>query len=141
MSTLDPLRETQALIELAIAEIGLPAELLIIDKVHPHRTRDWRFDFAIPELQLAVEYEGRGKGHLSWTHYAKDCEKYTWAAILGWVVVRITASMIQDGRAGPLIRTAINVAINPSLAEPYRRRWPPQAPKVRKTARRPRKKT
>ena len=86
-----------------------------------HKTRQWRFDFAIPGFKLALEYEGRGLGHLSWSEYAKDCEKYTWAALLGWRVVRITANMIQDGRAGPLVRHAINFAINPTLAEPYKR--------------------
>lgn len=85
------------------------------------KNRFWRFDFAIYCLRVAFEYEGRGKGHLSWVSYSKDCEKYTWASILGWTVVRITPGMIQDGRAGPLIRAAISAAIDPATVMEFQR--------------------
>lgn len=67
-----------------------------------HATRRWRFDFAWPDRQLAVECEGghwsngrhtRGKG------FQDDCEKYNEAAVLGWTVIRVTADMLDDGRA------------------------------------------
>lgn len=104
-------------------------EAVLIPEFHFHQTRDWRFDYAIPELNLAFEYEGifaAKKGHSAWasgksgksrhltiTGYSNDCEKYTWANILGWTLVRITPKMISDGRAGPLIRQAIDTALNP----------------------------
>jgi len=71
----------------------------ILNKLHKgwvtehifHPTRKWRFDFANPELKIAVEQEGgvwifgrhnRGKGFLS------DLEKYNAATIMGWRVLR-----------------------------------------------------
>lgn len=57
--------------------------------------RGWRFDFAIPALKIAVEYEGgifmQTSGHNTAKHYTKDTEKYNRAAVLGWKVIRVTA--------------------------------------------------
>ena len=120
MTTFEAKDEFRLLILEHLQALIFAAELLE-PEVKFHVKREWAFDFAIPHLWLAFEYEGRGKGHLTWKHYAKDCEKYTWAAILGWTVVRITPNMVQDGRAGPLIRTAIDVALDPDFAIPFRR--------------------
>ncbi len=124
---LDSKTEFRLLIEGHLAELGLTDTIrpilggLLQKEVAFHNSRKWRFDFAIPDMKLAFEYEGRGKGHLSWDAYAKDCEKYAWAALLGWTVIRITANMVADGRAGPLIRNAINFSIDPGLAAPFNR--------------------
>src|ERR1035437_4661972 len=48
-----------------------------------HPERKWRFDFAWPLYQLAVEIEGRGR-HQSFGGFEKDAEKYNAAAKLGW---------------------------------------------------------
>lgn len=56
-----------------------------------HPTRKWKFDFALPEYKIAVEYEGgtySGGGHTRGAHYWSDCIKYREAALLGWVVLR-----------------------------------------------------
>jgi hypothetical protein len=66
-------------------------------KFHP--TRRWRFDWAIPSVKIAVEYDGHGgfvkKGavsrHGSITGMTGDCEKYNQARIHGWIVLRFTA--------------------------------------------------
>lgn len=61
-------------------------------KFHP--TRKWRFDFAIVDKKVAVEYEGVMSAkarHTSVTGYTKDAEKYNAAALLGWKVLRYTA--------------------------------------------------
>ena len=64
-----------------------------------HATRRWRFDFAYPDLKLAIEAEGcvyaqgrhtRGKG------YEGDCKKYNAAALDGWVVLRYTTGTISS---------------------------------------------
>jgi very-short-patch-repair endonuclease len=64
--------------------------------------RRFRFDFAWPELMVAVEVEGgtfsrgrhsRGKG------FAADCEKYNLAVIQGWRVLRVTPEQITSGEA------------------------------------------
>lgn len=127
---MNPKTEFELLILEHLDALEIDPELLKTELLF-HKTRLWRFDFAIPIWGLALEYEGRGLGHLSWAAYAKDCEKYTWAALLGWRVLRITAKMISDGRAGPLIRFAIDFSINPYLADPFKRlptTWPKKRP-------------
>lgn len=57
--------------------------------------RKWRFDYAIPAIKIAVEYEGgifmEHSGHNTAKHYTKDTEKYNRATVLGWKVIRVTA--------------------------------------------------
>ncbi len=75
-----------------------------------HPTRKWRFDFAWPDLLLAVEVEGgiwTGGRHVSPVGFTKDCLKYNEAAMLGWLVLRFTPAMIQDGTARRYIEFAI----------------------------------
>lgn len=56
--------------------------------------RRFRFDWAIPSIKVAVEYEGlmsEKSGHTTVTGYTKDCNKYNLAARIGWTVFRYTA--------------------------------------------------
>lgn len=59
------------------------------------KPRRWRFDWAIPEIMVAVEYEGgifdRNGSHTSVKDITRDVEKYNAAAIAGWKVLRYTA--------------------------------------------------
>ena len=68
-----------------------------------HPTRRWRFDFAWPEILVAVEIEGvvwGGTGrHQRAKGYETDCEKYNEALLLGWRVLRVTQGQVRDGRA------------------------------------------
>ena len=79
-----------------------------------HPTRRWRFDFAWPELKVAVEYEGVfGKGpdgHRAVSGYDSDLEKYGEAAIAGWCVIRVTAKTVKDGRGFALLDRALAAA-------------------------------
>lgn len=62
-----------------------------------HPTRKWRFDFAWPDLKLALEVEGgtwAGGRHTRGAGYERDCEKYSHAAALGWKVMRFTSGQI-----------------------------------------------
>ena len=64
-----------------------------------HDKRRFRFDFAIPELKIAIEYEGLNSeksGHTTIAGYTSDCEKYNIAAIRGWRVLRYTAVNYKD---------------------------------------------
>jgi hypothetical protein len=63
-----------------------------------HPTRKWRFDFAIPSIKLAIEYNGHGStggGHIgrhaTITGMSGDCEKLNEAQRLGWRVLQFTA--------------------------------------------------
>lgn len=56
--------------------------------------RKFRFDWAIPSLKLAIEYEGlisKKSRHTTITGYTNDCIKYNLAVIHGWKVLRYTA--------------------------------------------------
>ena len=75
--------------------------------VREHRfcERAWRFDFCFIDQQVAVEIEGgvhdgakRGR-HIRADGFRKDAKKYGRAAILGWIVLRVTNKDIQDGSA------------------------------------------
>ena len=72
--------------------------------------RRWRFDFAWPELALALEVEGgiwiQGR-HTRPTGFAKDLEKYNTATLLGWRLLRVTPEMVQDGSAVTFVKKAI----------------------------------
>jgi very-short-patch-repair endonuclease len=71
-------------------------------KFHP--IRKWRFDFAWPSQDVAVEVQGgiwlgkRGR-HTSGTGMARDIEKSNSAALLGWRLFAYTADMISSGQA------------------------------------------
>ncbi len=60
-----------------------------------HPKRGWRFDFAWPELKLAVELDGRGR-HQTVKGTRGDCEKLNAAVILGWRVLRYPATDIAN---------------------------------------------
>lgn len=62
-------------------------------KFHPDR--NFRFDWCIPALRIAVEYEGGifdpNGDHRSVKGISRDVTKYNLAAIDGWKVLRFTA--------------------------------------------------
>ncbi|NML34531.1 hypothetical protein HHL14_27325 [Paraburkholderia sp. G-4-1-8] len=64
--------------------------------------RRWRFDFAWPDVRLAVEVEGgtwTGGRHTRGSGYAADCEKYNAAALAGWRVLRFPGDAVNSGAA------------------------------------------
>ena len=72
--------------------------------------RRWRFDFAWPDVLLAVEIEGgtwaRGR-HTRGSGFAADCEKYNAAALAGWRVLRYTADSVNDWSAAKQVKGAL----------------------------------
>lgn len=64
--------------------------------------RDWRFDFAWPERQLAVEVDGgvwNSGRHVRGTGYTSDCEKCNEAVLCGWWLLRVTSAHVRSGQA------------------------------------------
>ena len=56
--------------------------------------RKFRFDYAIPSLKLAIEYEGvfsKKSRHTTVNGFSEDCIKYNLAVCSGWRVLRYTA--------------------------------------------------
>jgi hypothetical protein len=83
-------------------------------KFHP--TRKWKFDWAFPDLWLAVEQEGivypKHGGHLEGRHvsvrgFKADIENYAEAARLGWTVIRQLPEDVRSGRTADLIADRI----------------------------------
>src|SRR5262249_40035416 len=104
-------REVDLLMERHLEELvnpgfaGFETRLLIGAEVKFHPEREWRFDYAIPELMLAIEIEGfgpRARGgigrHQSPDGFREDCEKYNSAAALGWTVFRFPLEDVMQGR-------------------------------------------
>lgn len=75
-----------------------------------HPERRWRFDFAWPHRKIAAEVEGatyaNGR-HTRGSGFAKDCEKYNAACLLGWRVFRFTGQQVKSGQAITTIETAL----------------------------------
>lgn len=75
-----------------------------------HPTRRWRFDYAWPDLMVALEIEGgvyQAGRHTRGNGYTEDCRKYSEAAVLGWCVVRATTGMMKDGSGHTLVERAL----------------------------------
>jgi len=63
-----------------------------------HPERKWRFDFALPNQKVAIEFEGgifMNGGHNRGIIYASNCEKYNAAVLLGWKVLRYTVKDLE----------------------------------------------
>lgn len=75
-----------------------------------HPTRQWRFDYAIPDLRIAIEIDGgiwiNGR-HNRASGYLGDMEKFNAAATLGWVVLKFTPQEQYTAKALDLITQAI----------------------------------
>lgn len=66
--------------------------------------RKWEFDFAWPDVLIAVEIEGGiwrkgGGAHSHPTNILRDIEKYNHAARAGWRIFRFTTDMVDSGEA------------------------------------------
>jgi len=63
--------------------------------------RRYRFDFADPELKIAIEIEGGTWGgksrHTTGKGFQEDCRKYNLAGALGWTVYRGDSEMVRNG--------------------------------------------
>lgn len=86
---------------------GLPEPVLEYRFAPPRR---WRFDLAWPAHKAAVEVDGGtwiGGRHSRGTGYERDAEKLNEAALLGWLVIRVTPALVTDGRALRLVERAL----------------------------------
>jgi hypothetical protein len=64
-----------------------------VEELQFSQDRKFRFDWAIPELMIAIEYEGlisKKSRHTTIKGYSNDCSKYNFAQSLGWIVLRYT---------------------------------------------------
>lgn len=79
-----------------------------------HNSRKWRFDFAIPDLHIAIEVEGGIFIYGRHNHAAsmlKDFEKYNAAAIDGWKILKFTPRQLNESKTIETIREAVRNAL------------------------------
>ena len=73
-------------------------------------TRRWRFDYAIPEVKIAIEVEGgvytQGR-HTRPIGFLGDMEKYNTATSLGWRLLRVTPDTLLSRATLDLIRSTV----------------------------------
>jgi len=73
--------------------------------------RKWRFDFAWPEIKLAVEIDGglyqMGR-HQRPAGFRNDIEKLNAATLAGWRVLRGDAKMVNSGELVSLAKRLLN---------------------------------
>lgn len=93
------LLEETLLWQIKRAKLAIPTAEYVFAR---DRGRRWRFDFAWPDLLIAIEVEGgtwvNGR-HNRGAGFEKDCEKYSTAALDGWRVLRFTGKQIESGWA------------------------------------------
>lgn len=77
-----------------------------------HPTRKWRFDYACPELKIAIEVDGgifTGGRHSGGVGQLKDMEKMNNACALGWLVFHAQPEDMHDLALRKLILQAIEL--------------------------------
>jgi len=64
-----------------------------------HPERKWRFDFALPDQKIGIEYDGlisAKSRHTTLTGFTGDTEKINAAQALGWKVIRFTVKNYKN---------------------------------------------
>lgn len=83
-------------------------------------TRKWRADFGWPNHLLLVEVEGgiftNGR-HSRARGFINDCEKYNWATLHGFRVLRVTAPHIHSGCALAWIEQGLQLPVQDGNVE------------------------
>lgn len=103
------------LIEVQLDAYRFPAFTREVRFAKESTGRQWRFDYAWPVHMIALEIEGAvfgrvivgadgkrhrlGGRHSTGAGLQEDAFKYNRAAILGWMVIRATTTMVRDGFA------------------------------------------
>lgn len=103
----------EAILELHLRACGLDKGMVRERRFHPERK--WRFDFAWPAAQVAVEVEGAtqmGQGrHSRGKGFEADTEKYNEAARLNWRVFRFTTRQVKTGAAVRYLESFLPAAL------------------------------
>lgn len=93
--------EAEVLMEHHLRELFGDGSRVIAAELAFHPKRKWRFDYAVPELHLAVEIEGgiwSGGRHTRGQGFQGDLDKYNAAALCGWTVFRFSTEDVMQGR-------------------------------------------
>lgn len=75
------------------------ANICFVEEYRFSQKRKFRFDIAILELKVAIEYEGlfaAKSRHTTSAGYTRDADKYNLAQLEGWMVLRYTAQNYKN---------------------------------------------
>lgn len=89
----------KATLSLLLHELCKKYNLQLYEEVMAIPDRKFRFDWAIPAIKVAIEYEGlfsEKSRHTTIEGFTKDCEKYNLTQLNGWKVFRYTAVNYQQ---------------------------------------------
>jgi len=84
-----------AYIKSVLTTMGIP----YVTELRFHEVRMFRFDIAIEDKKISIEYEGIFSGksrHTTFSGYTRDSVKYNLATTEGWRVLRYTATNYKD---------------------------------------------
>jgi very-short-patch-repair endonuclease len=79
-----------------------------------HPTRNWKLDFAIKHVKLAVEVEGAVEKigrHQRPEGFVEDMYKYNALIIQGWRLLRFSTKMVLSGEAIDTILEALGMGV------------------------------
>lgn len=100
--------DLEMLMEFHIAAAGLPK---FEREYQFHPVRKWRCDFAWPGKKVILEIEGgvwNNGGHVRGKGYTDNCEKYNEAALMGFMVLRVTEKHVKNGQALQWLEVALS---------------------------------
>lgn len=69
--------------------------------------RRFEWDWCHDELNIAVEYQGKGVGHQGFAAVERDYEKTTEGQLCGFLVIQCSAVSARDGRCQRWVDLAI----------------------------------
>jgi len=82
-----------------IQKVKLLLNLEVMPEYKFHPNRQWRIDYAIPSLKVAIEVEGgiwsNGR-HTRGSGFIRDMEKYNALSLSGWTLIRVTPKSLFD---------------------------------------------
>jgi hypothetical protein len=93
-----------------------------------HPTRQWKFDFAFPEVKIAIEIQGVGPGHTSPKGILNDHAKNFEAVRYGWTTIYLMNKMLAPSTITNTVNTIRAIVdhrlLNPVLCEHLRNHKP-----------------
>ena len=78
---------------------SLDRKIEVVKEHRFHPERKWRFDFAVPEKMIGIEYDGLQNAksrHTTLVGFTGDTEKMNAAQALGWKVLRFTVKNYKN---------------------------------------------
>ncbi len=98
--------------ERAVSYFGAVLSSAPVAEYRFHPTRKWRFDFAFPSSNVALEVEGgvwTGGRHTRGSGFVGDMKKYNAAACRGWRVIKCVPADLYKPETVQMLREAIAI--------------------------------